>query len=109
MKEKEIIMRLAGIHKLKVEDIGLLNATLSEDEAAVGGNRKNEDSPVAKGYHSTGKSQAQIADELGVDQSTVSRYKSKDKSIKRRPSFDTLKRLASVVGSPSKMFPELGK
>lgn len=103
-------MRLAGIHKLKVEDIGLLNATLSEDETVgTGGNRKNEDTPVAKGYHSTGKTQAEIASELGVDQSTVSRYKSKDKSIKRRPSFDTLKRLASVVGSPSKMFPELGK
>lgn len=99
-------MRLTGLHKLMVDDLALVQA-LNEEEKGPGF-RKNEGTPIAKTYRTSGMSQQEIAKKAGVDQSTISRYKSKAKGIERKPSFDTLKRLSSVVGArASSMFPEL--
>lgn len=104
-------MRLNGIHSLHVADLPVLEGLFSEAEGKMkpGGNRKNEGSPAAKAYRGSGKSQEIIAKKAGVHPSTISRYKSKEAGIERKPSFDTLKRLTAAVGSrASSIFPELG-
>ncbi len=107
-------MRLIGIHKLHVSDLNILENVFNEDDKPksdnkLSGNRKNETAPISKAYKSSGKSQEEIADIVGVDPSTISRYKSKEKDIERKPSFDTLKRLTAAVGTKvSSLFPELG-
>jgi hypothetical protein len=107
-------MRLAALHILCVEDLplaeSLYRGDIVENEVPIGGNRKNENSPVAKAVHSTGKSQQDIASKAGVHPSTISRYKrSKDPERGRKPSFATLKRLTRAVGAKaSSLFPELG-
>lgn len=105
-------MKLCGLHVLAVEDVELLKMAqpISEDGENIGniGNKKNEQVPIARAYRDSGKSQEKIAKQVGVHPSTVSRYKSKDLKIKRRPSFDSLKRLSKVVGAKAtSIFPEL--
>jgi ribosome-binding protein aMBF1 (putative translation factor) len=111
-------MKLLGLHHLGVTDIRFLNQTYlveAEDDEKDGqpGNVKNVSTPVGKVYTQSGLSQDKIADKVGVDPSTVSRYKHSEagrrKGLGRRPSFDTLKKLTKVVGArASKLFPELG-
>lgn len=99
-------MRLNGLHRLMVDDLALVTS-LNEEEMGPGF-RKNEGSPIAKTYRTSGMSQDEIAKKANVHPSTISRYKSKQKGVERKPSFDTLKRLTSVVGArASSMFPEL--
>jgi ribosome-binding protein aMBF1 (putative translation factor) len=118
-------MKLLGLHTLVIDDLTyvrrLFDTIIIEDETAepqpetapeapagpTVGYRKNEAKPIAKAMRSAGKSQAEIAKELEVHPSTVSRYKSDEPGIKRRPSFKTMVRLSKTLGSVSKVFPEL--
>jgi ribosome-binding protein aMBF1 (putative translation factor) len=102
-------MKLCGLHVLLVDDVELLKSPLTEEGDTENiGNKKNEQVPIARAYRGSGKSQEKIAKEVGVHASTVSRYKSKERNVKRRPSFDSLKRLSKVVGAKAtSMFPEL--
>lgn len=104
-------MRLVGLHSLTVDEAKLVEKfyLVEAEETTIGGNRKNEGTPIAKAYKSSNLPQQQIAKKVGVHPSTISRYKSKKEGTMRRPSFNTLKKLASVVGArATAMFPELG-
>lgn len=86
-------MKLKGIHILAVDDIKVIY----ESEASI-----------ARAFQQSGKSQAKIAAETGVNPSTISRYKSKTKTAKRTPKISTLKRLVKVLGvKASSLYPEL--
>lgn len=104
-------MKLCGLHILVVDDVEFLRGTkpiTEEGDTENIGNKKNEQVPIARAYRDSGKSQEKIAKQVGVHPSTVSRYKSKELKVKRRPSFDSLKRLSKVVGAKAtSMFPEL--
>ncbi|MBD3407298.1 MAG: helix-turn-helix domain-containing protein [Candidatus Lokiarchaeota archaeon] len=66
------------------------------------------ETPLERGLKSTGLTQEKIADRVGVHSSSISRYKKHSGTGKRRPSFKTLKKLASTTGkSPEQLFPEL--
>jgi DNA-binding XRE family transcriptional regulator len=119
-------MKLLGLHTLVVDDLTYVRKLFDtriiiEDESPPEsddksdeppteepvGSRKNEAKPIAKAIKSAGKSQAEVAKALDVHPSTVSRYKSDEPGIKRRPSFNTMVRLSRTLGSVSKIFPEL--
>jgi len=57
-----------------------------------------EDPAIARAYDQTGKSQEQIAAEIGVHASTVSRWKSEDPKVKRNPLHDNLGELVQTLG-----------
>jgi len=56
--------------------------------------KKGEQSPIAKAARSKGETQDDMADEIDVHKSTISRYKTGS----RKPSFDTMKKLAKHYG-----------
>ncbi len=98
-------MKLQGLHKLYVEDTKFLDNKVLAEETPTS-------TPMSKALADSGESQAQIAKDVGVHPSTISRYKHKEAARKkgrgRRPSFDTLKRLSQVVGRKATvLFPEL--
>ncbi len=63
-----------------------------------GGRRVKEDPSIARAYDQTGKSQAEIADAIGVHPSTVSRWKSEDPDVKRNPLHGNLGELVQTLG-----------
>lgn len=62
------------------------------------GKKVKEDPAIARAYDQTGKSQEQIAAEIGVHASTVSRWKSEDPKVKRNPLHDNLGELVQTLG-----------
>lgn len=56
--------------------------------------KKGEQSPIAKAARSKGETQDEMADEIDVHKSTISRYKTGT----RKPSFDTMKKLSKHYG-----------
>lgn len=56
--------------------------------------KKKEQSPIAKAVRSKGQDQDDMAKSIGVNKSTVSRYK----TGKRKPSFDVLKKIKNQYG-----------
>jgi ribosome-binding protein aMBF1 (putative translation factor) len=57
-----------------------------------------EDPTIARAYDQTGKSQEEIAAEIGVHPSTISRWKSEDPNVKRNPLHDNLGELVQTLG-----------
>jgi ribosome-binding protein aMBF1 (putative translation factor) len=57
-----------------------------------------EDPAIARAYDQTGKSQEDIAAEIGVHASTVSRWKSENPKVKRNPLHGNLGELVKTLG-----------
>jgi DNA-binding transcriptional regulator YiaG len=60
--------------------------------------------PLARALRSKGESQSDLAGDVGVHKSTVSRWKTGT----RKPSFDALVDIKKKLGSVTSIFPELG-
>jgi hypothetical protein len=114
-------MKLIGLRALIVDDIRHIRSYYRdgqivlededvgqepEKEAGVGV-KKHEDVPLAKALKAAGKTQAELAKEIGVQPPEISRYKSKVPGIARRPSFKSMVRLQKALGTITKLFPEL--
>jgi len=66
------------------------------------------DTKVSSSIEASGKSQQEIADQLGVDKSTISRWTTDHAKAGRRPNLQHAGELASITGSdPDAMFKEL--
>ena len=114
-------MRLDGLHVLQSSDAKLLPQLLSEEESEEPksepekkgkeeiGNLKYTKSPLRKAIEGADMTSQELADQAGVDPSTVSRnLHPQDKDKGRRPSYDQLKKYAQVLGkSVTKLFPDL--
>jgi len=62
------------------------------------GKKVKEDPTIARAYDQTGKSQEEIAAEIGVHPSTISRWKSEDPDVKRNPLHGNLGELVQTLG-----------
>lgn len=110
-------MKLSGLHSLMVEDfsLGIMEADEDEDtkedegEDKNVGDKKHEDSPVAKAYRASGMSQQEIADKTGLSKAEISKYKSDDPDVHRDPSIKSLERLNKAGVNVQQMLPGVFK
>lgn len=96
--ESDLDFKKRGEEQSKVQD-----KNMGEFEKAQQKMKKGETKPMAKALRAKGMSQQELADELGVHKSTISRLK----TGKRMPSFEMMADLGNTLGSVENLFPEL--
>ncbi len=89
--------------KRAVEQDKIQSKNVDEFEKAQEKMKKGESKPLAKALRSKGMSQQELADQLDVHKSTISRIK----TGKRNPSFEMMTELGDALGSVENLFPEL--
>lgn len=97
-----------NVQKFLSEDGQLKGSAASSFKSKHPGRIHPIDTNVASPIEASGKSQEEIADELGVNPSTVSRWMTNSETSGRSPTLKHAGALASIVGAePESMFKEL--
>jgi ribosome-binding protein aMBF1 (putative translation factor) len=95
-------LSVISVMKALREDLAPVIVLDEEDDGKKIGKEKTkkvkEDPAIARAYDQSGMTQQEIAKKAKVAASTVSRWKSEDPDVQRKPSFDNLKDLVQTLG-----------
>lgn len=104
----KLVNSWSQVQKFLSEDGQLKGSSTSSFQSKHPGRIHPIDSNVASPIEASGKSQEEIADEMGVDPSTVSRWMTNSDKAGRSPTLSHAGAIASIVGvEPASMFREL--
>ncbi len=89
-------MKLNGLHILEARHAQVIRAIYEEGE--IGGTKYK--GKIAQAIDSSGMSRAEVADQVGVDKSTITRISAPESagSRSRKPSIELLAKLKKVIG-----------